>query len=234
MVLNQSIEARVPFAHTVTVAPGQMITDVNFGNRSSLQSQVTGIPDLVSTSVTVVGDANGDGVVSAGDYASVQANFGNTGEPFISGDANGDGVVSAGDYASVQANFGNTSSSTMPSEVLNSTPAESTIIAESQTITLSSSIVSVAGQFATAKAYLPTLQTAWRKTLLTPIGLLKNNSNAIGKRHLKLLSSNTGLQWYSYSSALMQLEELNNYNLSARFGNAVLEDLSMLDALKVI
>ncbi len=54
------------------------------------------------------GDANGDGVVSAGDYASVQANFGVTGAPGILGDANGDGVVSAGDYASVQANFGNT------------------------------------------------------------------------------------------------------------------------------
>ncbi len=54
------------------------------------------------------GDANRDGVVSAGDYAAVQANFGSTGEPGILGDANGDGVVSAGDYASVQANFGNT------------------------------------------------------------------------------------------------------------------------------
>ena len=56
------------------------------------------------------GDANGDGVVSAGDYASVQANFGNVGEPGLPGDANGDGVVSAGDYAAVQANFGNTAS----------------------------------------------------------------------------------------------------------------------------
>jgi hypothetical protein len=59
----------------------------------------------------LLGDANGDGVVSAGDYASVQANFGNTGSAGggLTGDANGDGVVSAGDYASVQANFGNTS-----------------------------------------------------------------------------------------------------------------------------
>ncbi len=59
----------------------------------------------------LLGDANGDGVVSAGDYASVQANFGNTGTAGggLAGDANGDGVVSAGDYASVQANFGNTS-----------------------------------------------------------------------------------------------------------------------------
>ena len=56
----------------------------------------------------LAGDANRDGVVSAGDYASVQANFGSTGEAGIPGDANGDGVVSAGDYASVQANFGNT------------------------------------------------------------------------------------------------------------------------------
>lgn len=56
----------------------------------------------------LLGDANGDGVVSAGDYASVQANYGNTGDPGIPGDANWDGVVSAGDYASIQANFGHT------------------------------------------------------------------------------------------------------------------------------
>ncbi len=54
------------------------------------------------------GDANHDGVVSAGDYASVQANFGRTGERGLPGDANLDGVVSAGDYASIQANFGKT------------------------------------------------------------------------------------------------------------------------------
>ena len=58
--------------------------------------------------VLLAGDANRDGVVSAGDYASVQANFGSVGINGILGDANGDGVVSAGDYASVQANFGNT------------------------------------------------------------------------------------------------------------------------------
>jgi hypothetical protein len=56
---------------------------------------------------TLEGDANRDGVVSAGDYASVQSHFGDTGAAGILGDANIDGVVSAGDYASVQANFGN-------------------------------------------------------------------------------------------------------------------------------
>ena len=46
-------------------------------------------------------------MVSAGDYASVQANFGTVcAIPCCDGDANCDGVVSAGDYASVQANFG--------------------------------------------------------------------------------------------------------------------------------
>jgi hypothetical protein len=70
------------------------------------------------------GDANRDGVVSAGDYASVQANFGSTGEAGIPGDANGDGVVSAGDYASVQANFGNTSAPLAVPE-----PATMTLIA---------------------------------------------------------------------------------------------------------
>ena len=55
----------------------------------------------------LLGDANRDGVVSAGDYASVQQNFGLVGEIGILGDASLDGVVSAGDYSSVQANFGN-------------------------------------------------------------------------------------------------------------------------------
>ena len=54
------------------------------------------------------GDANGDGMVSADDYGSVQANFGNTGDPWIPGDANGTGTVSGDDYASVQLNFGDT------------------------------------------------------------------------------------------------------------------------------
>ncbi len=64
--------------------------------------------------ILLEGDANRDGVVSAGDYAAVQANFGNTGDAGILGDASGDGVVSAGDYASVQANFGNTASAMTP------------------------------------------------------------------------------------------------------------------------
>ena len=59
----------------------------------------------------LLGDANKDGLVSADDYASVQANFGNTGaaDGSLLGDANHDGLVSADDYASVQANFGHTS-----------------------------------------------------------------------------------------------------------------------------
>ena len=52
------------------------------------------------------GDANGDGVVSAADFASIQANFGDADNEGILGDANGDGVVSAADYASIQINFG--------------------------------------------------------------------------------------------------------------------------------
>ena len=54
------------------------------------------------------GDANNDGLVSADDYASVQAHFGDDAEINIPGDANLDGLVSADDYASVEANFGNT------------------------------------------------------------------------------------------------------------------------------
>ena len=61
---------------------------------------------VYNTTELLAGDANRDGLVSAGDYASVQSHFGSTGYAGISGDANGDGVVSAGDYASVQTNYG--------------------------------------------------------------------------------------------------------------------------------
>ena len=75
-------------------------------DRESVEDYLLGI-----TSSALLGDANLDGVVSADDYASVQANFGNTGAAGggLLGDANHDGFVSADDYASVQANFGNTS-----------------------------------------------------------------------------------------------------------------------------
>ncbi len=62
----------------------------------------------------LMGDANRDGIVSAADYAAVQAFFGSTGQAGIPGDANGDGVVSAADYAAVQANFGSSASSSVP------------------------------------------------------------------------------------------------------------------------
>ncbi len=77
------------------------------GTDFALFSLAPGSPSLYKM---IVGDANYDGVVSAGDYACIQANFGSTGVPgsVIIGDANRDGVVSAGDYASVQANFGST------------------------------------------------------------------------------------------------------------------------------
>jgi hypothetical protein len=78
------------------------------GTHSRMGIDMLSVMTFGSEPVLLEGDANRDGVVSAGDYAAVQANFGNTGEAGILGDANGDGVVSAGDYASVQANFGNT------------------------------------------------------------------------------------------------------------------------------
>ena len=55
----------------------------------------------------LLGDADGNGVVSADDFASVQSTFGNSGAPGIPGDADYNGVVSADDFASIQANFGN-------------------------------------------------------------------------------------------------------------------------------
>lgn len=62
--------------------------------------------DIIS--IVGSGDANGDGIVSADDFASVQGNFGSMDDTGIFGDATGDGAVSADDYASVQSNFGAT------------------------------------------------------------------------------------------------------------------------------
>ena len=97
----------------------EIVTDVNTFSFAFIASETydptdvsvaAGLGQPIPEPALLEGDANRDGVVSAGDYASVQANFGNTGVPGIFGDANGDGIVSAGDYASVQANFGNTAS----------------------------------------------------------------------------------------------------------------------------
>ncbi len=76
------------------------------GTRWTVDIEYIASTNIILAVVPLPGDANGDGVVSADDYASVQANFGNTGDPSILGDANGDGVVSADDYAIVQAHFG--------------------------------------------------------------------------------------------------------------------------------
>ena len=77
-------------------------------SNNGIDYYIDAVPDDVTY---LLGDANIDGLVSADDYASVQANFGNTGTAGggLLGDANHDGLVSADDYASVQANFGNTS-----------------------------------------------------------------------------------------------------------------------------
>ena len=72
-------------------------------NRSLTEDEIGGLDFLYPG--LVYGDANRDGVISATDYAAVQANFGNLGEEGLLGDANGDGVVSAGDFSSIQLNF---------------------------------------------------------------------------------------------------------------------------------
>ena len=74
-----------------------------FGSESVDMINVTSEP---ATPFLFLGDANGDDVVSADDYSSVQSNFGDIGSPGLPGDATFDGVVSADDYASVQTHFG--------------------------------------------------------------------------------------------------------------------------------
>ena len=98
---NPSIQRTVvvPGATSWIAILGYYIFVPTFGDETAIFS------DIIAH---IPGDANGDGVVSADDYGSVQANFGNTGDPWISGDATGDGMVSADDYGSVQLHFGDT------------------------------------------------------------------------------------------------------------------------------
>ena len=69
----------------------------------------TYIDSIPSAPVLVLlGDANGDSLVTGADLISVQQNFGKTGTPPLPGDANNDGLVTGADLISVQQNFGNT------------------------------------------------------------------------------------------------------------------------------
>ncbi len=64
--------------------------------------------DLVLiTSPPLVGDADGDGTVGAGDYVIWAATFGQTGEG-LAADFDANGAIGSGDYALWAANFGKT------------------------------------------------------------------------------------------------------------------------------
>ena len=106
-VLNEAWTHGVRNPQLSSTTPLEMFSPFNIfsyynGNLDEVEISTGTIPAEL-----LAGDANRDGYVSAGDYASVQSNFGNTGDAGIPGDANLYGAVSAGDYASVHANFGN-------------------------------------------------------------------------------------------------------------------------------
>ena len=64
-------------------------------------------------------------IISAGDYALVQSNFGNTGQPGINGDFNLDGVVSAADFGYIQSHLGE---SVYPQTISITVPEPATIL----------------------------------------------------------------------------------------------------------
>lgn len=65
------------------------------------------LPAALHFTVTIHGDANLDGVVSALDYERIDLNVGISGESWYGGDLNYDGVVDALDYERVDLNIGN-------------------------------------------------------------------------------------------------------------------------------
>jgi hypothetical protein len=54
----------------------------------------------------LIGDANGDGVVSTGDFTALAAHFGQTGTARSSGDFNADGTTNALDFNALATDFG--------------------------------------------------------------------------------------------------------------------------------
>jgi hypothetical protein len=64
------------------------------------------IAELDGLLATLMGDANGDGVVDAADYITVKQNFGMTGAQWAQGDFSGDHQVNWTDLQILMANFG--------------------------------------------------------------------------------------------------------------------------------
>ena len=89
---------------------GAFINEVNAfvgaGTLSAEEGQsLIDAAESLRTSLSHVGDANGDGVVDAGDYTAWANQFDKRG-PEQSADFNSDGVVDAGDYTAWANNFG--------------------------------------------------------------------------------------------------------------------------------
>ena len=157
----------------------EMVLD-NPGVELASQAKVEIIEAILALTPNLLpGDANGDGMVSAGDYASVQANFGNIGAAYyLPGDANADGMVSAGDYASVQANFGNTSASAAAIPI-DTTPSKSAPVTEPVTISVNEPV----------SDSLPALKASKYKEIKPVVGFMREAEY----RPLKLRSSKASL-----------------------------------------
>ena len=115
----------MPMAGNVPITrPGDVIEGIFFGTTDHKNSNMLFVDDICITinesldscvltqgnggPEPLLGDANGDGLVTGADLISVQQNFGKTGTPPLPGDANNDGLVTGADLISVQQNFGNT------------------------------------------------------------------------------------------------------------------------------
>ncbi len=86
-------------------ANGQGLSDLTFSYGPSNSAWRPLVGDWNGPENRIAGDADGDGIVGAGDYAIWAAQFGKTGAGW-SGDFNGDGSVGLADYAIWSANFG--------------------------------------------------------------------------------------------------------------------------------
>ncbi len=83
---------------SLTGVPTGYAVDFNFGSANQLA--------LVQSSVSLIGDYNGDGMVDSGDYAFWRNNLGQPGSVLDNRDPANSGVVGADDLASWTANFG--------------------------------------------------------------------------------------------------------------------------------
>ncbi len=110
----------LPAAHAYSAAGDYLVRVVAVDRDGGVSAEATRAIHVVDS--TIVGDANGDGMVRLDDYLEWSATFGQAG-PNLPADFNGDGAVGLADYALWAAHQGQTAAASRPAAASPPVPA---------------------------------------------------------------------------------------------------------------